>query len=85
MIGAAVFAGAFTAAFLALALFVDPRALWWRFRARHFQHPEAHEPSTPSFMGRRVVPAGRRIGVQAGQRSAARDVMDDCHESPGVT
>ncbi|GAA2466822.1 hypothetical protein [Streptomyces lavendulocolor] len=55
MIGAAVFAGAFAVAFLALALFADPRALWWRFRARHFEHPEAHEPSAASFTGRRVL------------------------------
>ncbi|WP_327190720.1 hypothetical protein [Streptomyces xinghaiensis] len=55
MIGAAVFTGAFAVAFLAFALFVDPRKLWWRFRARHFEHPEAHEPSAASFLWRRVL------------------------------
>lgn len=58
MIGAAVFTGAFAVAFLAFALFVDPRKLWWRFRARHFADPEAHEPSAASFMWRRVALVG---------------------------
>ncbi|MDN3297425.1 hypothetical protein QWM81_25965 [Streptomyces ficellus] len=64
MIGAAVFAGAFAVAFLAFALFVDPRKLWWRFRARHFDNPEAHEPSAASFMWRRVTLAA--LGVFLG-------------------
>ncbi|MFD4588075.1 hypothetical protein [Streptomyces sp. NPDC058434] len=55
MIGAAAFIGFFAVAFLAFAVFVDPRKLWWRFRAPHFEHPEAHEPSTASFTVRRVV------------------------------
>ncbi|GAA2517056.1 hypothetical protein [Streptomyces gobitricini] len=67
MIGAAVFAGAFAVAFLAFALLVDPRKLWWRFRARHFDNPEAHEPSAASFMWRRValVVLGVYLGWQA--------------------
>ncbi|MFI2368656.1 hypothetical protein [Streptomyces sp. NPDC018833] len=66
MIGAAVFAGVFAVAFVACGLFVDPRKLWWRFRARHFDNPEAHEPSASSFMWRRValVVVGLFLGWQ---------------------
>lgn len=54
MIGAAVFAGAFALLFLGVAL-LDPRKLWWRFRARHFEIPQDHEPSTASFAVRRII------------------------------
>ncbi|MEU3609407.1 hypothetical protein AB0E83_28760 [Streptomyces sp. NPDC035033] len=55
MIGAAVFAGIFAVLFLGLGLFVDPRGLWWRFRAPRLADPEAEEPSSASFTARRVI------------------------------
>ncbi|MFF8847537.1 hypothetical protein ACF08N_33300 [Streptomyces sp. NPDC015127] len=66
MIGAAVFAGVFAVAFVAFGLFVDPRKLWWRFRAPHYDNPEPHEPSAASFMWRRValVAVGLFLGWQ---------------------
>lgn len=54
MIGAAVFAGAFAVLFLVVAM-LDPRKLWWRFRAPRLDNPEAHEPSSASFGVRRLL------------------------------
>ncbi|QNP65622.1 hypothetical protein [Streptomyces genisteinicus] len=67
MIAAAVFAGVFAVAFTAFGLFVDPRRLWWRFRAPGLDDPGAHEPSSASFLWRRVllVGLGLFLGWQA--------------------
>ncbi|MEU0270963.1 hypothetical protein [Streptomyces sp. NPDC006307] len=54
LIWASVFAGAFAVLFLAMAVTDVPRRLWWRFRAPHFDDPEAHEPSAASFGWRRI-------------------------------
>ncbi|MFF3291241.1 hypothetical protein [Streptomyces sp. NPDC003023] len=40
--------------FVALGL-ADHRALWWRFQARRFADPAAHEPSGAGFAVQRVV------------------------------
>lgn len=58
MIGAAVLAGFFAVAFAAFGLFVDPRRLWWRYRAPKLDDPEAQEPSSASFLWRRVILVG---------------------------
>ncbi|MER6999497.1 hypothetical protein [Streptomyces sp. NPDC000410] len=57
----AVFTGAFAVSFFAYALLADPRGQWWRYRARHFENPEAHEPSAASIKWWR----GALMGVAA--------------------
>lgn len=58
--GVAVFMGVFALAFLAFAL-VDPRKVWWRFQARRFENPEAHEPSAAVYLLLRVMLLGMGI------------------------
>ncbi|MEV8392445.1 MULTISPECIES: hypothetical protein [unclassified Streptomyces] len=57
MIGAGVFAAFFAVLFLGLA-FVDQRKAWWRFQARRFENPEAHEPSDGLIRGRKLALIG---------------------------
>ncbi|GAA3800268.1 hypothetical protein [Streptomyces chiangmaiensis] len=33
----------------------DQQALWWRFQARRFGDPEAHEPSEAGYRARRAL------------------------------
>lgn len=57
MTGAAVFAAFFALLFLGLA-FVDQRKTWWRFQARRFDNPAAHEPSDGLIRGRKLALIG---------------------------
>ncbi|MEV6316490.1 hypothetical protein [Streptomyces sp. NPDC051776] len=50
MIVFGVFLTVMTAVFLAAGL-ADQQKLWWRFQARRFRHPEAHEPSESGYRG----------------------------------
>lgn len=34
---------------------VDQKALWWRFQARRFNDPAAHEPSESGYRARRAL------------------------------
>ncbi|MFJ9034644.1 hypothetical protein ACIRQP_40630 [Streptomyces sp. NPDC102274] len=51
------FAAFFAVLFLGPA-FVDQRKAWWRFQARRFETPEAHEPSDGLIRGRKLVLIG---------------------------
>ncbi len=54
MVGVGIFMILLALALTGLAS-ADQRALWWRFKARHFRDPAANEPSASAFRQQRVA------------------------------
>lgn len=54
MTALAVFMAVFGLGFVALGL-ANHRAIWWRFQARRYADPAAHEPSDAGFVVHRVL------------------------------